>query len=57
MFYIFIVLEYSLMFAALKTGQYSEKPQLLQNENAKVEKGKVCLIIPVGWGIRGLTES
>lgn len=57
MFYVFIVLEYVLMFAALKTGQYAKKPIVDEQNVEKVKRGKVCLAIPVGWGIRGLSED
>lgn len=56
-FYIFIVLEYALMFAAIKIGNYAKKPEIQENENVKAPLGKVCLAIPVGWGIKGLTEA
>ncbi|CAL6029449.1 Glycosyltransferase [Hexamita inflata] len=57
LFYIFISLEYTLMFAALKTGQYGTKVETGVEDTAKVKVGKVCIVIPVGWGIKGLTES
>ena len=56
-FYIFIVLEYALMFAAIKIGNYAKKPEIQENENTKAPLGKVCLAITVGWGIKGLTEA
>ncbi|KAH0571674.1 putative Glycosyltransferase [Spironucleus salmonicida] len=57
MFYFFISLEYILMFAALKTGQYPTKPVMGEDETVKIRNNKICLIIPVGWGIGGLDEQ
>ena len=56
MFYIFITLEYVLMFAALKTGQYPPRPEVLENSQLRVLDHKICLIVPVGWGVGGLNE-
>ncbi|TNJ27317.1 putative Glycosyltransferase [Giardia muris] len=63
LFYIFIVLEYVLMFAALKLGQYSPLPTpTVETEDGhkgflQVTPGKIALIIPLGWGIRGLNAE
>lgn len=56
-FYFFIVLEYVLMFAALKTGQYAKKPLIDPENVTKIPAGKISLAIPVGWGIKGLSED
>lgn len=98
-FYLFLALEYLLMFAALKLGVYPPKPQLPDGAQAAADavseaaanrkamesrgeslddlppdadtaavartipqacrspQGRTCLIIPVGWGIKGLNEA
>ena len=59
LFYIFISLEYILMFVAMKLGQYAPLPKLNEEDSAndQITPGKIALIIPLGWGIKGLTQE
>ena len=47
------------MFAAVKVGDYENKPVMTENLERikKVKKNKVSLVIPFGWGVKGLTDA